>query len=327
MSQENIITVPPRLPVKHPEPIITSPPKPPLIPGFPAAKGTPTAAAVKAKETERQQALPGAESTDPKNTGVMIAATFKNIVKIIPALLKKYWWVILIIAVLWVFLMTWDPITLQINHPNLSGLINAVDPVVTALIFLTAAYTHFVSKTIYVLIILRVILPLARRIKSEGWKKVWVSFKDVIPGIKRSFTACAPNAMPIFIGFIGAGLVLTNLLTLNNLWSKVLVPIALAFSMVKTLSDGKTSMSFLATRVVTKDISGLFKKKQGANNNQIYLGIAGAMIGLIGSIILALLKDPLGDTIGGNFGYILGAAGIIAGIVLYFIKRKSPETK
>ncbi len=83
----------------------------------------------------------------------------------------------------------------------------------------------------------------------------------------------------------------------------------------------------MVSRVVSKDIFKLFKKDSPVRNHHIYLSFGGLMIGLIGAILLAILRSIIGDGAGEFMGYYLGGAGIIAGIVLLLVKGKALQTK
>jgi hypothetical protein len=295
---------------------------PPKLPS--AAVSQPAAIAREEEVARRREALAEAGAGDPKSTVTMMATGLKNSVKTVPLLLKKYWWVALIIAVGWLLLAIWEPVSLSAKYPALSGVFNVLTPVIGFLIVITAAYNNWVARSIYALIIFKVGIPLVQRIRSEGLGSVMKSFASVIPGMKSNWTECGTRALVLYIGMLGIGLAFSNFLTRNNSSDKVLVSIALAISLVKNLSDGKKSMPFMASRVISKDIFKLFKKDNPVKNNHIYLGIGGLMAGLLGAIVLMLLRNlPQGDFL----GYYLGALVFVVGVTLFIVKARAKPTK
>ncbi len=337
MTAENFINTPPSLPVRRPANPIIAPPRPPLPPGAKPLSNTisapprPPSAAIappkiKPREAEvarRREALAEAGTGDPKSTASMMGTAIKNSAKSIPLLLKKYWWLALIIGVGWLLLAIWEPIGLAVKYPALRGVINFLTPIIGVLILVTAAYNNWVARSLYALIVFKVGIPLVQRIRKEGIGPVFKSFASVVPGLKSNWSECAVNALPVYIGMVGVGLALSNFLTRNNSSDKVLVSIALAISLVKTLSDGKKSMPFMATRVISRDIFKLVKKDNSVKNHHIYLGIGGVMTGLLGAIVLMLTRNlPQGDFL----GYFLGAAVFIGVVVVYFVKARKKAT-
>jgi hypothetical protein len=47
--------------------------------------------------------------------------------------------------------------------------------------FSDSRWNNWVAKSIYVVIIFKVIMPLVLRIKKEGFRRVYNSFKSVVP--------------------------------------------------------------------------------------------------------------------------------------------------
>ncbi|MDD4874230.1 MAG: hypothetical protein PHE15_04575 [Dehalococcoidales bacterium] len=334
MTTENIISTPPVLPVRQPAAVTIPPPKPPTLSGvkpiqekiisppvLPSAVTTKPPAKSKQEEVaHRRKTIAEAGSGDPGSTAAMLVTGFKNTARTIPLLIKKYWWIALVIVAVWTLAASWDPLLLTLRYPSLSGLIDFFSPIVTFLVFITVAYTNFIAKSIYALIVFKVIIPLVQRIRKEGFVIVIKSFSSIIPGIKSNITECGISGIPVFVSLLGTGLISSNFLTGNNRGSGVLVSIALALSLVKALNDGKTSTPFMASRVVSKDIFKLLKRSNPVKNNHVYLGISGFMTGLLGSMILMVTRGlPQGDFL----GYYIGVLVLLAGIGLYFIKTKA----
>jgi hypothetical protein len=270
----------------------------------------------------RRAALAGTGIGDPKNTGELLRISARNMTKAIPLLIKKYWGVGLIMMAGWLFLMTFNEYAWSLQVPAMAPVFRMIAPLVGFLIFITAAYNNWVAKSLYVLIIIKVFIPLFRRIKTEGLARVVDSFRAIAPGTTKSWEESSPVSASILVMLIGAGLAFSNFLTRNNASDKVLVSIAAALSLVKVLSDGRTSIPFMSCRVISKDFFKLFRKVNPVGNPQIYLGIEGLGAGLLCSIILMELKGPLGDTIGGNLGYFAGAGLLVIGIVFAIVQAQ-----
>ncbi|GEM_PF-1885646 len=333
-----MITTPPRLPVRRTAHPVLEPPKPPLLPGMkPVKPGTvgaprpPSAGLSKPAETReqeiarRQKALAGSGVADPKSTIELVTTGAKNTAKAFPILIKKYWWLALIIGGLWLFLMTFDAGTWGNQHPGMRGFFNAIKPVADFLVFLTAAYNNWIAKSVLVLVVLKVGVPLFRRIKAEGFGKVMESFQSVGPGLKKNWAETGPLAVSLFVVALGVGLALSNFLSGNNSYTRYLASLALALSMVKTLSEGNKAMTFTASRVVSKDVFKLFGQHSPVRNHHIYLGAGGVMTGLAGAAIPALLfffgvagvrMSPLYE----NICYVMGGAVVVIGAGVYFAK-------
>lgn len=320
MTQQ-IINTPPKLPVRRTSRPILEPPMPPFLKTFnpnAIASPKPPLAEAKAETREqeiarRQKALAGSGVGDPKSTVELIKMGAKNTAKILPVLIKKYWWIALIVGAVWFFLMTVDTSRLP------------VQPVADFLVFLTAAYNNWVAKSVLVLVVLKVGIPLFRRIRTEGFGKVMESFQAVGPGLKKSWVESGIIAVSLFVVTLGVGLALSNFLSGNNSYTRYLASLALAFSMVKTLSDGSKAMTFTATRVVSKDIFKWFGKHSPVRNHHIYLGIGGVMTGLVGAALPAFLfffgiagvrMSPVYQSV----CYSMGGAVIVIGAAVYFVK-------
>jgi hypothetical protein len=316
MAMGNIVNSSPLLPGKKTSPITDTPPKPPALKVHIKPDKAQAAATAKSES----------ELVDPKSTGELLATIGKNALTTVPILIKKYWWIMLILAGLWLFLMTFNPLLWSRNNPSLAWLFNAINPLVMLLIFLTAAWNNWIAKSIYVVIIFKVIMPLAMRIKKEGFGTVLNSFKAVIPSIKQNWQECNTKALPLFVSFLGAGLLVTNFLSRNNSFDKCFVSVALAISLVKVLSDGEKSPAFMAFRVISKDIFKLFKKDSPVRNHHVYICFSGLMTGLAGALILFIIRAITGDGIGQFIGYYLGSIAIITGITLNILKGKLPQT-
>jgi hypothetical protein len=147
----------------------------------------------------------------------------------------------------------------------------------------------------------------------------------VVPDLKNNWIESGITSLAIFILSSGVGLAFSNMLTRNNKLDKYLVSLALAISLVKVLGDGKKATLFMTGRVITKDIFKFFKRNNPVKNHHIYVCLSGFMAGLLGALVLALIAIGAGDTVQ-YWGYFLGGAGVVVGIVLFIVKLKSKKT-
>lgn len=281
-------------------------------------QGPSSAKAPMAKKKERRMELAGLEPGDPLSTYHLIKLGFKNVLAIVPKLAKKYWWLIIIILGSWFFLANFSVYAYSTKFPALTPLWMLLDKFILVVIFLTASYNNFVAKGIYAAVIIRVGLPLARRIRSDGTRKVVNDFKVVVPGFKRSWAEAGTVALSLLIGFIGVGTFLSNYLTRNNRIDKIAVSLALAMALIKALSDGPKSLPFMAGRVVMKDFFVMLLKPSPVRNQHIYLAVSGLAIGLLCSLPLAFLSKMTSDYI----GYIIGIIAIIIAGAFFFLKAR-----
>jgi len=345
MSSETTITSRPSLPVRPVTKVTIAPPRPPSLPGAktriapPRVPGTaPHLPASQLKDPaktaeieRRREALAGSGVGDPKSTVEMILTGAKNNARALPLIIKRYWWLILIVGGVWIFCQSFDPEIpgiKGINNPRLlKSFYNAIKPGVNSLVFLTAAYNGWVAKSVYGLVILKIFVPLVQRIRADGFKTVMDSFSSVVPGIKSSWAASGDLSLSLFIFTAGTGVALTNLLSGNNSYTRCIASVALALSMVKFLSDSKKSLPFMAARVVSKDIFKTLRKENPVKNHHIFVGITGVMTGLSTSIIFALIVLQRGYPGPVEFaGYWIGLAAIVASVVLYFVKARGKQS-
>lgn len=307
------------------EAVINSTLPPPVIPlhklqeAQPDPVPPPSALATKGKKKERRLELAGLEPGDPRSTYHLLKLGLKNAVMVVPKLVMKYWWLVLIVLGVWFALEAFDVFYLNEKIPALSPLWDFIDKFILLLVFLTASYNNFVAKGVYAAIIIRVGLPLAGRIRSEGLFKVINDFKALVPGFKDSWVQAGTVALSLLVGFSGVGAFLSNYLTRNNRIDKIAVTLALAIALMKALSDGPRSLPFMAGRVVTKDLFVLMLKPSPVQNHHIYVAVSGLALGFLLCLPFAYLSKFTSDDI----GYITGVIGMVAALVLLFVK-KSP---
>lgn len=312
MSQEavvNIVLSPPVVPLHKLKQAPAEPVPPPVFPG--------------GKKKERRMELIGLEPGDPRSTYHLLKLGLKNAVTVVPKLVKKYWWLVLVVFTVWYALEAFEVFYLSEKIPALSPLWNLIDKFILLLVFLTSAYNNFVAKGIYAAIIIRVGLPLAGRIRREGLLKVVNDFYKLGPGFKESWATAGGIALSLLVGFLGVGAFLSNYLTRNNRIDKIAVSLALAFALAKALSEGTKSLPFMAGRVVTKDLFVMLLRPSPVKNHHIYVAVSGLAIGLLCSLPFAYLSKMISDDI----GYFTGVLAMVAALGLFFVNKTRQRDK
>lgn len=312
MHQETAVgrTVPPpSVPLK----ILREPPGAPVPPPTVAATvlEKPKLKVVSPKK-ERRMELEGLEGGDPRSTVHLIRLGLRNAGATVPTMIRKYPWAIPLVLFIWTVLGTFDAYKLAMSMPSLAGLWMFLNKIVLVLVFLTASYNSFIGKAIYGTLVIKVGLPLLRRIRRDGIGKVSTEFKSLLPDLKANWTLTGGKSLGLLVFFAGSAGFISNFLTRNNAIDKVAVSLAIAFTLMKALADGHKSIPFMTGRVVMKDIFVAMKKPSPVRNHHIYVAISGLVAGFFFSLPLAVLRKSLGEAI----GYQLGAVAMVIGIVL-----------
>lgn len=312
MSQEDALRMtvpPPAVPLKRLKEPLPAPVPPPA-----AAEAMHTAQKPKEapRKKERRMELEGLEGGDPRSTVHLLKLGIRNTAAALPGMIKKYPWVLPLVLFVWTVLGTFDAYKLAMSMPSLAGFWMSLNKLVLLLVFLTASYNSFIGKAIYGTLVLRVGLPLFRRIRKDGIGKVSNEFKSLIPDLKTNWAMVGAKSVGLLVFFAGSGAFISNFLTRNNAIDKVAVSLAIAFSLMKALADGHRSLPFMTGRVVMKDIFVAMKKPSPVRNHHIHVAIGGLITGFLCCLPLAVLRKPLGESI----GYQLGALAMVVGIGL-----------
>jgi hypothetical protein len=151
------------------------------------------------KKKERRMELQGLEAGDPRSTVDLLKLAFNNTVRSLPPVLRKYGWLIPIILVIWTSLGTFSAYKMMFSMPALAPLWMFLDKIVLILVFLTASYNSFVGKAVYAAIIIRVIIPLIRRIRREGFAAVRRNFASLVPNLKINWSAVGRSSTGLFL--------------------------------------------------------------------------------------------------------------------------------
>ncbi|UWG98634.1 hypothetical protein LPY66_07555 [Dehalobacter sp. DCM] len=312
MSNETDVTVilpPPAIPLR-----ILSDPAPEPVPRPQGYNGSDL---TQKKKKERRMELQGLEVGDPRSTINLLKLGLHNVAQSLPPILRKYGWMIPIILVIWTGLGTFSAYKMMAAAPALAPLWMFLDKIILVLVFLTASYNNFIGKAIYATVVLRVIVPLVRRVRREGFRKVKTNFTSLIPDLQKNWAEVGARSLGILILFAGLAAMISNFLTRNNAIDKIAVSLAIAFAIMKALGDGPRSIPFMTGRVVMNDLFVLLRKPSPVRNHHIYVALSGLTLGFLSSILLAVLRKPLGE----NIGYILGAIAVVAGLVLIVVMK------
>lgn len=212
------------------------------------------------------------------------------------------------------------------------------------IVFLTATRNGIVSKTIYWAIVFSFGKKLISRIKSYGFRKTFLPIVRLVPELKLSFKALSTKA--IYLMLIGGGIGLaaanyfasygTDELKINKI-DKYFVAILISFTISYLLGEGRRHWIFKFSRLSTSDASRLLRRESTYTDEHTYILMSGFVTGLLADAPLIFLNSKIGGIkyINGSFrdnlfvsylGYYIGAALLVAGIVLLiilaFTKRK-----
>lgn len=274
------------------------------------------------KKKERRLELQGLEPGDPRSTVHLIRRGIGNVARTVPPILRRYGWMLPVILIVWTLLGSFNVYRLMFLMPALSPLWLLLNKVILILVFLTAAYNNFIGKAVYGTLVIRVIIPLVRRFRREGLGKVAGEFKSLMPNLKINWHTAGTRSIGLIVFFSGCAAFVSNFLTRNNAVDKIAVSLAIAFSLMKSLSDGPRSIPFMTGRVVMKDIFVAFRKPSPVRNHHIYMAISGLVLGFLSSLLLAVLRKSMGE----NIGYILGSITMVIGIALFIaLKPKKAD--
>lgn len=326
MSHETAVPMqvpPPGIPSRILREPMVKPMAPPLRPAALAAPNKPAAASAP-KKKERRIELEGLEGGDPRTTIHLIKLGIRNTAGTLPVLIRKYGWVIPATLFVWTVLGSFNAYALVMSAPSLAGLWMFLNKIVLVLVFLTASYNSFIGKAVYATLVFKVGLPLINRIRREGFGKVSKEFSALLPNLRSNWTLVGGKSMGLLVLFAGSAAFISNFLTRNNAIDKIAVSLAIAFSLMKALSDGPRSIPFMTSRVVMKDIFVAMKKPSPVRNHHIYVAISGLVTGFLCCLPLSILRKSMGEYI----GYQLGIVGMIIGIgLLIALGKKTAHEK
>lgn len=314
---------PPGVPSRISREPVVAPVAPPLRPTVMAAPAKPSEIPAP-KKKERRMELEGLEGGDPRSTIHLIKLGMRNAAGTLPAMIRKYGWVIPATLFVWTVLGSFDAYALVMSIPSLAGLWMFLNKIVLVLVFLTASYNSFIGKAVYATLVVKVGLPLFNRIRREGFGKVSKEFSLLLPNLRTNWALVGGKSLGLLVLFAGCAAFTSNFLTRNNAIDKIAVSLAIAFSLMKALGDGPKSIPFMTGRVVMKDIFVAMKKPSPVRNHHIYVAISGLVAGFLCCLPLSVLRKSMGE----NIGYQLGVLGIIVGIgLLVALGKKTAHDK
>ena len=189
---------------------------------------------------------------------------------------------------------------------SLSGIVR---PIALFAIAVTASYNSLIPRTIYWIVIFTVGKKIFYRVRKEGARPTFKSFKEFPAIINNTKRTLGQKYLYVLATGTGFGFIAANFLTRNNRFDKSVVTVVLAIAILDTLLRGKRSMLFTAIKLIHKDLALLVKKKAAFSDAHVYNAGLGFALGLIGNLIFAVIKLEAG-------GYILGAILLIPGWVL-----------
>jgi hypothetical protein len=189
-------------------------------------------------------------------------------------------------------------------------------------IFLTATYNNIIPKTLYWVIVFTFGKRLVTGIKTKGFLKTMKPIATLPGELKRAYGFLKDKALSLLLLGGGIGLIIANNFAsysrfsgARNKLDKYLIALVISFTVSYLLGEGKKHGIFKFGRLAASDLSRIFRFKNTYSDDHTYVIMSGFVLGLLADAPLILIKLKYG-------GYILGAAVLIAGIVLKILKPK-----
>jgi hypothetical protein len=210
----------------------------------------------------------------------------------IPQTVARNWVWATALSLLWVLLMTTDV------------------PVIGSLLgFLTAAYTNFLSKGLYLVVVNSTVIPRVMEVRRSGAAELTAKYFKVLGVIRQAFVLLGPiGSLRTALLFGGAGVALSNLLTRNNSSNKYFICVMVAAWLFDALALGAGSMPVRLFRAAYRDIA-----KRSATFETVYASVACLAAGLAFGFVPGMLPNR-------GFwdykGYIIGAILMALGVAL-----------
>lgn len=257
----------------------------------------------------------------------------KNSVKSLPqtaiSLAVQFGIIFLVNLVFW-----WEPITSHI--PNF---------ILTPVVFLTATRNGILAKSVYWIIIFSFGKKLVLRMKKHGIKTTVRPITRLVPELKDAFALLLARAVPIILSSAGIGLAAANYFSSYGLTGekvnkidKYFVSLLISFTVSYLLGEGRRHWIFKFGRLAASDTARVLGRESGYTDSHTYVLMSGFVLGLLANAPFALISTRFGGIkyIGGTFrdntfigylGYYIGAALLVAGIVLFIITLVTKKKK
>lgn len=249
--------------------------------------------------------------TPSTTSSVTLSSWLNHLVQVAKANLPKVWATIalqigIVLAVQFVF--WWDAI-----NPLLPTFISG------PIIFLTATYNDVLPKTIYWIIFFTFGKRLLTKIQLVGFKKAFEPMRAVIPDVKRAMRALGRSANAYGLLGLGLGLIIANNFATYsrfasfgavNKMDKYFVAIVISFTLSYFMGEGKKHWIFTFSRLSYQALARRFQWTHPYTDAHTLVILSGFVVGLLADFPLILIAWQTG-------GYLLGAAGLVASIVLF----------
>lgn len=190
-------------------------------------------------------------------------------------------------------------------------------------IFLTATYNDIIPKTLYWVIIFTFGKRLLFNIKNKGLSETLRPIRALPGELKKAYRSLEDKALSLLLIGGGIGLIIANNFAsysrfsgARNKMDKYFIALVISFTVSYLLGEGKKHGIFKFGRLTASDLSRIFKFDNLYTDNHTYVLMSSFVLGLLVDAPLILMKMMYG-------GYILGAAALIAGIVLKILKAKN----
>ena len=263
---------------------------PPTIPGMP-----PRLDPVQAPP--QRQAVKPAEHA-PETLSELLGPALRGLTRSLPKLLPKLAIFLGIVVILNVILM---PLQLW-------AMPRAVASFLEVVMFITAAYSSIIPKTIFWTIIFIWGKNLLRGAVREGPGTIFGQFGRGFSNALELLTAHAQGNLPPLVA--GAGLGIVTCVYLSSTQPGRSAPAILATLGIIYLLGAERSMFLSAVHLGTRDLMRFFRKEAHLSRTGVGRLLAASVPGAIIGLLLLLVHATL--------AYVMGALALLGGVVLLF---------
>jgi hypothetical protein len=195
------------------------------------------------------------------------------------------------------------------------------------IIFLTATYNDVLPKTLYWIIFFTFGKRLLTKIQLVGFKKAFEPMRAVIPDVKRAVRELGHSANAFGLLGIGLGLIIANNFASYsrfaaygavNKMDKYFIAVVISFTLSYFMGEGKKHWIFTFSRLSYQALAKRFQWKKPYTDAHTLVLLSGFVVGLMADFPLILIAWQTG-------GYRLGAASVVAAIVLFVQAKGQPH--
>ncbi len=265
--------------------------KPPTIPRTPARlESTPAAPA---------RAAPESVERAPETLGELLRPVFRGFTCSLPQILPRLAIFLGIVVIINVVLMPLQLWTMP----------RAVASFLKIVIFLTAAYSAIIPKTVFWTIVFIWGKNLLRTAAREGPGTIFGRFGRGFSAALDLLASSGQGGLPTLVA--GAGLGITACVYLSSTVTGRSAPAILATLGVVYLLGTTDSLFLSAVHLGTRDLMRFFRDDAPLSEKGVQRLLAACVPGVVLGLLLMLVSATL--------GYLMGALALLGGVVLVFV--------